>query len=124
MKPPLLCKSTSRQEEVVALSHPRINERILAHRAVDNHGESRARVLESGGRVDVGVTTKRGISVGTGDSGREAHHARSDPEMDSGGFKLSVGLPQTPDAVDSLTHFPSQGKMTYGRQRWINSSYH
>lgn len=96
------------------LSHPRINERILAHGPGDNHGESRAQVLESGGRVDEGVTTKRGVSVGTGDSGREAHHARSTPGTDSGGLKLSAGMPQTSDAVDSTSHFPSQGKTTYG----------
>ena len=47
-------------------------ERILAHRAVYIHGKSRAQVLESGGRVNNGVTMKRGVSVGTGDSGRKS----------------------------------------------------
>ena len=46
--------------------------RSVANRAAENHGESREQVLESGGRVDTGVTTKRGVSVGTGDSGRES----------------------------------------------------
>ncbi len=45
---------------------------ILANGPGKNHGESREWVLESGGRVDKGVTTKRGVSAGTGDSGRES----------------------------------------------------
>lgn len=47
-------------------------ETSLANGPTEIHGESRAQVLESGGRVDKGVTTKLGVSVGTGDSGRES----------------------------------------------------
>lgn len=97
----------------------------LADSPADIHGESRAQVLESGGRVDKWVTTKRGVSVGTGDSGHSkiVHHARSTPETDSGGLELSVGIPGILDAVATHPHSPSQGKMNLPlrRRRWRNT---
>lgn len=116
MNPPRSRHSTRAARVVSSMCEQR-RKTSLANGLPENHGESRAQVLESGGRVDKGVTTKRGVQDGTGDSGREvAHHARSIPRMDSGGLKLSVGMPQTPDAVCYRDHFPSQGKMIYGRK--------
>ena len=55
-----------------AISDENETESILANGPDKIHGESRERVLKSGGRVDKGVDTKRGVLVGTGDSGRES----------------------------------------------------
>jgi hypothetical protein len=71
--------------------------RSLAHRPAENHGKSRAQVLESGGRVDKGITSEARNLDGTDDSGREpAHRARSETRVDCGGLKLSSGRASNP----------------------------
>ena len=49
--------------------------RILADRACDIHGKSRAQVLESGGRVAKGITSEARNLDGTDDSGRKTRTA-------------------------------------------------
>lgn len=87
--------------DVVTSVHGRIEVgKSLANGPVDIHGESRAKVLESGGRVDKGVTSEaRSLGRDRRQWTRSAHHARSTPETDSGGLKLSVGMPPISDAV-------------------------
>jgi hypothetical protein len=72
------------------------DERSLANSAGDNHGKSRAQVLESGGRVD----------KGTGKPGAWTEPTTADVNLrtalavltgaDSGGLKLSSGKASNP----------------------------
>lgn len=104
---------------VVSSSSPNVElARSLANGLPEIHGESRAEVLESGGRVDKGVTSEaRSLGRDRRQWTQNAHHARSTPETDSGGLKLSVGMPPISDAVAIRPQFPSQGKMTYASKK-------
>jgi hypothetical protein len=113
MKPPRI--RNPRPRGVVVSIHARNDERILADRAADNHGKSRAQVLESGGRVDKGITSEARSLDGTDDSGGEnAHRARSETEAECGGLKLSSGRASNPGCRGYRPQHPRQGEISYG----------
>ncbi len=90
-------KPCTRTTNALGFSYRLRDRKILAHRAVNIHGKSRAQVLESGGRVDKGITSEARSLDGTDDSGCEvAHRARSETGADCGGLKLSVGRASNP----------------------------